>query len=172
VDWQIPLLVSAIAFAAFLVFKMRPAVTPGARAAQGALAEAKRRVEASRDDATRAQALADAADACARLGRTNGAVGFYLRALRSDPSSKDIVQRANAALVRRPRALEDLLWRHLAASPWEEGSREAAMTSLAALADLYGRRPRHRPRARALEHALLALGVKPARSVRDAPEGT
>src|SRR6516225_6729482 len=97
-DWQIPLLISAVVFAAFLVFKMRPAVMPAARASALALDDAKKRIESASDDNTRAAALADAGDACARLGRTNSAVGFYLRALRTSAESVAIVERAGAAL--------------------------------------------------------------------------
>lgn len=156
-DWQIPLLVSAVVFAAFLIFKMRPAVTPGARASAAALDDAKKRIEAAKDDAARAMALADAGDACAKLGRTNGAIGYYLRALRADPRSTQIVERASDRLARRPNALELLMWRHLAAHPWTGEHRETALASLRALARLYGRRRRHHVRAEAIEHALAAL---------------
>jgi hypothetical protein len=157
-DWQIPLIVSAVVFAAFLVFRMRPAVTPRARASVATLTEAKKRVESSGDDSSRAVALADAADACAALGRTNSAVGYYLRALRSDPRSTRIVERASVALARRPRALEHLMWRHLAAHPWAGDHRDAALAALRALGSVYGTRRRHHVRAQAIEHALVALG--------------
>jgi hypothetical protein len=160
IDWQIPLLVSAVIFAAFMVFKMRPAVTPGARATAAALNDAKKRLEAAKDDAARALALADAGDASARLGRTNGAVGFYLRALRADPQSVAIVERAATSLARRPGALELLMWRHLAAHPWVGDNRATAIAGLKALAGVYGKRRRHHVRARAIGHALVALGEK------------
>lgn len=158
-DWQIPLLVSAIVFAAFLIFKMRPAVTPGGRASAAALQDAQRRIEAAKNDTARAIALADAADACVRLGRTTSAVGFYQRALRADPKSKAIIERAEASLVRRPAALENLLWRHLAAHAWTDDQREAVVASLRALVKIYGRRRRHHTRAEALSHALALLGA-------------
>lgn len=158
-DWQIALLVSAVVFAAFLVFKMRPAVTPGARASAAALEAAKKRIEAAKEDTERAIALADAADACARLGRTNSAVGFYHRALRADPRSPAIVERAEATLLRRPRALEQLMWRHLAAHPWAGAYRASAIASLRALARIYEKRRRTQVRAQAIEHALSALDV-------------
>jgi tetratricopeptide (TPR) repeat protein len=161
-DWQTPLLVSAMIFAAFLIFKMRPAVTPTGRASAAALNEAKRRLESAKDDHGRAIALADAADACAHLGRTNSAVGFYLRALRADPTSTQIVERAGAALIRRPAALELLMWRHLAAHPWQGEHRAAAVAGLRTLARAYGKRRRYHVRAQAIEHALDALGVSPS----------
>jgi tetratricopeptide (TPR) repeat protein len=158
-DWQIPLLVSTGVFAAYLVFKFRPAVGKRGRATAVALKGATARIEAARDDAARAEALADAADACLHLGRTNGAVGYYLRALRTDPSSKIIVERAATAFARRPMALEKLLWRHLGGGGWtsDAGGREAAIASLRALAEIYGRRPRTQVRGRALAHVLEAL---------------
>jgi hypothetical protein len=156
--WQVALLVSAVVFAAFMVFKMRPAVTPHGRAKAAALESARRRIEEAKDDATRAVALADAGDACAHLGRTNSAVGFYLRALRVGSGSTAIVKRASAALVRRPAALELLMWRHLAAHPWAGEHRAAALAGLRVLADVYGRRHRHHVRRQAIERALEALG--------------
>lgn len=166
-DWQTPLLVSAMIFAAFLIFKMRPAVTPRARASAVALNEAKKRIESAKDDRDRAIALADAADACAFLGRTNGAVGYYLRALRADPSSTQIVERAGTALARRPAALELLMWRHLAAHPWTGEHRAAAVAGLRTLARVYGKRRRYHVRAQAIEHALAALGAEPASAAAD-----
>lgn len=159
--WQLPLLISAIAFAALLVFKTRPMVsavaTPDGRVAAAALKQAQARVAAAKDDAARALALCDAADASARLGKTSSAAAFYMRALRADPSSKAIVERAAAALARRPGALENLMWRHLGGAPWTGEGREAAIASLRALAGVYARKKRTHARARAIENALAAL---------------
>jgi hypothetical protein len=157
-DWQIPLVISAAVFAAFIIFKWRPAMTSGARATAADLEEAKRRLEAATDDETRATALADAGDACARLGRVNGATGFYLRALRAGPNSVPIVRRAATALARRPAVLENLMWRHLAVQPWVGERRASALAALHVLSDVYGRRHRHHARKQAIDHALAALG--------------
>jgi hypothetical protein len=157
-DWQLPLLISASVFGAFLVFKMRPAVTPGGRATVAALENAKRRIEAAKEDSAKGAALADAGDACAHLGRTNSAVGFYHRALRVDPRSVQIVERASTALARRPAALEGLMWRHLAAHPWSGEHRASAVAALRALSRVYGRRRRHHVRSEAIGHALAVLG--------------
>lgn len=161
-SWQIPLIISAVVFAAFLIFKMRPAVTPGARASAAALNEAKKRVEAAKDDGARAIALADAGDASAKLGRTNSAVGFYLRALRADPKATAIIERAATALARRSAALESLMWRHLAAHPWTGDHREAAIAGLRTLERVYRKKRRMHVRAQAIAHALSALGASPA----------
>jgi hypothetical protein len=161
--WQIALLVSALLFGAFMIFKMRPAVTPGARAMAAALADAHKQIEAAKDETARAKALADAGDACARLGRTNGAIGFYLRALREDPASVEIVERAGVALARRPVALEQLMWRHLAARPWSGSTHATAIAGLKVLRQIYSKKHRHHFRAEAIEHALVALGAEPAK---------
>ena len=160
-DWQIPLLVSAIAFAAFMVFRFRPAVSGAGRASAVALKEAKLRIKGAKDDASRATALCDAADASARLGRTNVAVTFYLRALRADHSSKDVATRAAEGLARRPAALEKVMWRQLANARFSE-SREPAVVALRALVASYSKRPRFHVRARALENVLEALGEQPS----------
>jgi hypothetical protein len=160
VDWQIPLLISAIAFAAFMVFRFRPVVSGEGRATAIALKDAKQRILDAKDDATRANALCDAADACARLGRTGAAVSFYLRALRSDPASTEIASRTAEGLARRPAALEKVMWRQLAHASFDE-SRDAAMVALRALATSYARRPRFHTRARALENVLGGLGEPP-----------
>lgn len=160
-DWQTPLLVSAIAFAAFMVFRFRPVVSGAGRASAAALKEAKQKIAAAKDDAARAIALCDAADACAQLGRTRGAVTFYLRALRLDPGSEEVATRAAEGLARRPAALEKVMWRQLANTRFSE-SRVAAVIALRALSASYAKRPRFHPRARALENILEALGETPS----------
>ncbi|HTQ45416.1 MAG TPA: hypothetical protein VMI75_21810 [Polyangiaceae bacterium] len=84
--------------------------------------------------------------------RGRGAMAVHLRAMRDDPASVRVVEQAVAALSRRPRALEVVLWRHLAAAPWES-RREAVVASLDALRSLYEGRRRNQVRARAIAHA-------------------
>jgi hypothetical protein len=161
VDWQIPLLVSAVAFAAFMIFRFRPVISGDGRASAALLKGAKQRILAAKDDVARAVALCDAADACARLGRIGAAVSFYLRALRADPTSKEVAHRAAEGLARRPAALEKVMWRQLATTRFGE-SREAAVIALRALVTSYSRRPRFHARARALENVLEGLGEPPS----------
>ncbi len=161
VDWHIPLLVSAIAFAAFMVFRFRPVISGDGRASAALLKAAKHRILAAKDDRARAIALCDAADACATLGRVGGAVAFYLRALRADPTSKDIAHRAAEGLAGRPAALEKVMWRHLATARFSD-SREGAVIALRALVASYSKRPRFHARARALENVLEGLGEDPS----------
>ena len=144
-----------------MVFRFRPVVSSAGRASAIALKEAKQRITKAKDDTARATALCDAADACAGLGRTRGAVNYYLRALRAEPRSKEIANRAAEGLARRPAALEKVMWRQLANARFGE-SREAGVIALRALAASYAKRPRFHPRARALENVLEALGEQPS----------
>lgn len=150
-DWSIPLLVAAAAFLVVLVWRVRPLVGWGKAATGKAMKAAMARVEAAPDDPARALALCDAADLSVTGGR-----GLYLRALRADPRSAQVVARAVARLSKRPRALESLLWRHLGSVPWTE-AREASRASLEALRVLYQGPLRNAVRARAMAHARDAL---------------
>ena len=98
-SWQLPLVIAAVLFAGFTIWRIRPAlrVNRGARRRRaGALRDAKKRVEAAKtsEDAERALALCDAGDACAASFRATSAIGYYLRAMRRDPASSALVQRA------------------------------------------------------------------------------
>jgi hypothetical protein len=95
--------------------------------------------------------------------RGRGAMAVHLRAVRDDPASAQVVAQAIAALSRRPRALEVVLWRHLAAAPWES-RREAVVASLDALQSLYEGRLRNQVRARAIAHAKGVLGEGPKKN--------
>lgn len=163
-DWQIPLVISAVVFAAFMIFRLRPVASGAGRASAAALREAKARASAATDDHARAGALADAGDACARLRRFNAAVVFYMRSFRTKPASKETVERAAKALADRPAALEKLMWRFLATTSFEPPTRDAALVGLRALAQSYANRPRFQPRQRALEHVLAALGDPSSKS--------
>jgi hypothetical protein len=151
----VPLTLAAGAFLAVLLWRVRPLVewTTLRRASREALHEAQARIESAQDGSERARALCDAADLLATQVRGRGsATGLYLRAMRSDPKSVDVVERAVAGLARRPRALESILWRHLATTPWDQ-SRGAAVAALDALRILYEGPLRNAVRARALANA-------------------
>jgi hypothetical protein len=154
-DWSVPLIVATAAFLAVLVWRVRPVVARGR--ARGATAEALReahaRIEAATSEPDRAIALCEAA----ALVGPRGARGLYLRAMRADPASASVVERAAAGLARRPRALESLLWRHLATTPWTT-SREATRAALDVLRTLYEGPLRNPVRAQAMAHARDALG--------------
>jgi hypothetical protein len=118
------------------------------------------RIESATDERTRALALCDAADILAKtIAGTENATTLYLRAIRTDPDSAEIVKRAAAGLAARPHALESLLWRRLGASPWTGPPNEAVCAALDALSVLYRGRLKNGARARSLEHARDALAL-------------
>jgi hypothetical protein len=159
-DWQVPLVISAAVFGAFLLWKMRPSF--GARGDRNsgriALRQAKTRIEAAKTDEERALALCDAGDAsAAAIGGGNSAIGYYLRAMRTNPRSIEVVERACKGLSRRPRALESLLWRRLGAVEWTGTGEASAHRALSELAALYTGPLRNPAKARAMELGLVAL---------------
>lgn len=159
--WNVPLVIASAAFVLFLAWKLRPHVDEerGIAGKRAALRAAKQRAATAKSDAERALALADAGDAAAGgIRGGESAAGYYLRAMRSDPKSAELVGRAAKGLARRPRALESLLWRRLGAEPWKGGSEEAARAALAELSRLYAGPLRNAARARAMEHAKALLG--------------
>ena len=152
-DWSIPLVVATAAFLALLLWRMRPFIGGrGPGAGREALREAQTRIEAAKTDPERARALCDAAE----LMRAGEAKGMYLRAMRADPASAEIVGRVVAGLGRRPRTLESLLGRYLASRPWT-GSKEATGAALDALRVLYEGPLKNTVRAKAMGHARDAL---------------
>jgi hypothetical protein len=159
-DWSLPLSLSTVAFLALLVWRVRPAVGWGKRrrVSHVEMREARSRIAGAPDPSARAFALCDAADIMAKsIGGAPSARGLYLRAIRSDPRSSEIVRRAAAGLSSRPRTLESLLWRHLAIAPWAGEGRSAARASLDVLRALYEGPLRNPTRARALANARDAL---------------
>lgn len=149
----------AVAFGLIVVWRARPAMGGGRGASfRTALRNAQARVEAAKDDAAKALALCDAADACAvAFGRSSAAVSYYLRAARLDPGSNDVLERARTGLARKPRALENYLWRRLGGDPWNDATRPAHAAALLALAELYDKRLKNHARGKALAHVVDAL---------------
>ena len=160
-DWHLLVVITAALFGAFVIYKFRPALGIGVGFRPGErkkVLAAKARLDAAKTDAERSQALAEAADACTRGGGSrSAAIGYYLRAMRLEPTSKELVDRAAAGLARRPRALESLLWRRLGSDPWFGATGPAARAALYHLAALYSGPLKSAIRARALEHAAAAL---------------
>lgn len=160
-DWSLPLVLATAAFLMLVVWRVRPALpwSPSRHASREALRAALSVVESATDDEARALALCDAADLVGkRVVASANATGLFLRAVRTDPKSVEVVRRAVAGLANRPRALESLLWRHLGATSWTGASRPAVRASLDALRVLYEGRLRSTARARALARARDALG--------------
>ncbi len=159
-DWSTPLVLATVAFLVLVVWRVRPALPWGNKATnkREALKSARARIEAAPDEPSRALALCDADDIMRRgVAGAIGAKGLYQRALRADPQSVDVVRRAADGLSSRPRALESLMWRHLAATPWTGTSAAAARASLETLRTLYEGPLRNSVRARALGNASLLV---------------
>lgn len=155
-----PLALAAGAFFVVLLWRVRPALpwNPRKRALKESLKEARSRIESAPTPQARALALCDVADIMAHsVGGASNASGLYMRAMRTDPGSTEVVGRAIAGLSARPRALELLLWRHLAQAPWSGESREATRAVLDALRVLHEGPLKNAVRARALGHARDAL---------------
>jgi hypothetical protein len=164
---SIALVAATGAFVLTLLWRVRPAFGPRRRADRNALREAQARIENASSERARAKALCDAADlvvGAAPLAGSVRAQGLYMRALRADPASTEVIARTAAGLSRRPRALESILWRHLGSADWNGPCRPAMVAALDALCVLYEGPLRHAVRARALTHArdALAPGGKPA----------
>jgi hypothetical protein len=120
IPWRAALLVVAAAFIVFLLAKLLP-VGACRRATSAQLASARAHIRDAKTDRERAEALCDAAEAAlaASFGATRAA-GYFLRAMRVDPAWPGAVQRATAALAgRRARLLRRMMWRRLAATPWD-----------------------------------------------------
>ena len=148
------LVVAIAAFVVMLLWRVRPSFGPGRRGGRAALKEVQARIEAAPDEPSRALALCDAGDLVARrIAGSASAQGLFMRAMRADPSSVDVIARTVAGLSKRPRALESVLWRHLGSGSWSGPSRGAMVASLDALRALYEGPLRNAVRARALANA-------------------
>jgi len=155
----IALLVVAVGFFGLVLARTWPRMGRRRNVPLGvALRAAQKKIEEAKTDADKANALCEAADACAlAFGRSEAAAAYYLRAMRLVPSSAEIVVRAVKGLEHRPRTLELLLWRALGASADHPPSHEAIVAALHGLARVYGARPRHAVRARAIETLLHVI---------------
>ncbi|HEY2368175.1 MAG TPA: hypothetical protein VGH87_17370 [Polyangiaceae bacterium] len=152
-NWQtIALLVVTVGFFAMVLARTWPRFGRKRNVPLGAALKAARtKIEAAKTDAEKANALCEAADACAlAFGRSEAAASYYLRAMRITPASAELVERAIQGLEHRPRALESLLWRKLGADPEHAPSPEATRAALQGLEKIYAARPRHAVRARAV----------------------
>jgi hypothetical protein len=156
--WRHALAGAAILFIAFLLFKMRPARRRGGALAARQLQAARERVRRAATPQERIEALCEAGALVARGADPSAAAGFFLRAMRADPASADVIGRAIAALERpAPRLLEKMLWRRLSLLPWRGPPRAAARASALGLRHLYGRTIRDRSRAELMRKLAQAL---------------
>ncbi|WP_437680430.1 hypothetical protein [Sorangium sp. So ce131] len=159
IGWRHVLAGVAALFILFLLVKMRPA----RRRRDTLSAEVQAARERARRAATpreRAEALCDAgAHALRGSRRVTAAVGFFVRAMRADPTSARTIELTTGALAkRRPRLLEKILWRRLAVLPWDGDHREAARAAAIGLRDLYRREIRDRNRAEIMRKLADSFG--------------
>lgn len=136
IGWRHAVVGAAVLFLLFLVVKLRPRSSDR----PGFAAEVRAQRQRARDaktDAERAEALCEAGRLARESGRHALAAAFFQRAMRADSTSVLAVERTVSALSRRPRLLEELLWRRLSRLPWEGAHLAAARATVAALRHVY-----------------------------------
>ncbi len=165
-DWQVSVVVAAVIFGLYVLYKFRPILGErGAGSGRAELRDARARLTKATTDAERLDALLAAGDACARtVGLGGGASAYYFRAMRLAPTSDQVVEHVAQGLARRPRILETLLWRRLGAEPWTGESTNATRAVLRQLIAIYTTKRRSALRARAMENALSAIEANDAKS--------
>src|SRR4051794_24667732 len=159
ISWQsLGVALAAVAFVAILLWKYRPrfsAESPLLRLPRlnAEVEKARDAVRQAKTKQDKARALLATADAAARhADHLTVAVGFYLRAMRFDPTSVEAVMGVRRLLEReRPEMLEVVLWRRLAQIAWSGDTRGAARCAAEGLAELYGKRLHSRDRKLALQ---------------------
>jgi hypothetical protein len=158
--------IAAGLFLGYLLVQVRPGRSRRRKELDSAIRAARLRAMDAKTDADRAEALTAAGELAAKSSRWTSAAGLFLRALRAHPASADVVRRTSAALALRPRLLESILLRRVAASAAQPGpdADEALVASLEGLAEIYGRR-HDKGRARLVERLLAReKGVKTSSS--------
>lgn len=162
---QIPLVIAAVVFLAFIVLRLVPMSSADGSAAQARadLKAARKRLDEAKSDEERVAALVAAGNASAKLVSGGGrAVQYYLRAMKLAPDSAELVDRVAAGMARRPRGLENILWRRLGAKPEEWGAEAGPVLAsiLKHLADLYAGPLKSSVRARAFANMMSAIAAK------------
>jgi tetratricopeptide (TPR) repeat protein len=157
IGWRHALVGAAVLFLLFLVVKLRPAGfgRPGFAAE---IRAAKQRAREAKTSEARAEALAEAGRLARASGRYALAAALFQRAMKTDPTSVDAVEHAAAALERRPRLLESLLWRRLAHVPWDAEHLAAARATVTALRRIYQRGLRDSAKAEFMRRFAERLG--------------
>lgn len=157
--WRYVLAGVAALFLLFLLVKMRPALRRR-NALSAEVQAARERARRATTPRERAEALCDAGGAALRSSRrVTAAVGFFVRAMRADPTSARVIELTSGALARRrPRLLEKILWRRLAVLPWDGDHRDAARAAALGLRELYRREIRDRNRAEIMRKLARMLG--------------
>lgn len=161
IPWRAALLVVAGAFIVFLLAKLLP-LTPRRAGASPGLLEARARVRSAATPRDRAIALCDAAEAAlAQPFGSTRAAAYFMRAMRADPTFAGSVERAASALARRrARLLEKLLWRRLAATPWDAEHGPVVTALVASLAATARTSRGHAAQARVLGRVLAGEALR------------
>lgn len=168
ISWRAALLIVAGVFVVFLIAKMLP-IGGGKRGAGPELSGAKIKVREATNDRDRAEALCEAASASLGLpfGVTRAAA-YFLRAMRADPLWPGSVEKATAALAhRRARLLDKILWRRLAATPWDDEHASVVRALLTGLAAVSKNARGHAAQAQVLER--LLAGERLGAAAKSAP---
>jgi uncharacterized membrane protein len=168
VTWQQLLVVgAAMLFIGFLLWKYKPTWPIQRLRREGggqdgvhdaaslavAIKAARERARGATSARARAEALTEAAKAAAlSADAMTSAMGFYLRAMRADPTFCDPV-RGISELLRheRPELLETVLWRRLSHLAWSGETAAAVKCAAEELVSLYKRELRNRDRAKAMQ---------------------
>lgn len=172
-DWHVPLVVAALAFLALMVFRLAPmGHGEDAANARAALKAARKRLEAATTDEERVSALVEAGNASARLVSGGGrAVQYYLRAMKVAPGSADLVERVVKGMAKRPRGLENILWRRLGSEPWSSGDAAVLAAILTHLGALYAGPLKSSVRARAFANMLNMIAARSKPTAHDQSAG-
>jgi hypothetical protein len=155
------IVVTAAAFLLFLLWKYRPAFGRAVRRpADGDVRAARERARLANSPREKSEAFVLAAQAAA--GGPDGltaALGYYVRAMRADPTASEPVLGLCDLLGRkRPELLESVLWHRLSILGWSGDTAGAARCAAQSLAQLYARRLKHRDRAAVIERLADRIG--------------
>jgi hypothetical protein len=158
ISWQsLAVAAATVTFVAFLLWKYRPRFSADSPLQtlprlNAEVSQARDLVRAAKTPEAKAAALLRTAQAAARHpDHLTVAMGYYLRAMRANPTSPEPVLGLCRLLEKnRPEMLEAVLWRRLAQLPWTTPTSPAARSAAEGLAALYGRKLRNRDRELAL----------------------
>jgi hypothetical protein len=153
--------VTAAAFLLFLSWKYRPTLGRIARRpADGEVRAARERARSASSPREKAEAYVVAAQAASRgPDGLTASLGYYVRAMRADPTACEPVRGLCDLLERkRPELLESVLWHRLAILSWSGDTVAVAQCAAQRLAKLYAGRLKHRDRASVVERLADRIG--------------
>ena len=139
VVWQAVLAGAALLFLGYLLVRMRPSGGSARGALSAEVRAARDRARKATDPRERAEAYCRAGNlALENGGRPTAAAGFFLRAIKADPTWAGAIEQVVAAFSRRrPRLLEKMLWRRLGNTTWDAAHRPALRAAALGLERVY-----------------------------------